>query len=114
MVFVASAVLGCSVCNAAIPGHESTGICIVYFTFPSKPFSFLHFKNFLSSAGRAVGPRTAGRHACHGRGGISGAFIRVRDGLFDNTGEIGPASREFLQTGMDRYAAWVKEHTGGS
>ncbi|HOE17371.1 MAG TPA: NAD(P)H-dependent oxidoreductase [Syntrophorhabdaceae bacterium] len=37
------------------------------------------------------------------------AFIQMKDGLFDETGSIGPASREFLQGWMDRYVAWVKK-----
>jgi len=38
------------------------------------------------------------------------AFIQVRDGLFDQTGDIGAGSRPFLQGWMDRYVAWVKKH----
>jgi chromate reductase, NAD(P)H dehydrogenase (quinone) len=40
------------------------------------------------------------------------AFIHVKEGLFDEAGDIGPASRGFLQNWMDRYVAWVKQHTG--
>ena len=39
------------------------------------------------------------------------AFIHAKDGLFDEAGNIGPASREFLQKWMDSYVAWVKTHT---
>ena len=39
------------------------------------------------------------------------AFIHAKDGLFDDAGNIGPASREFLQKWMDSYVAWVKTHT---
>ena len=39
------------------------------------------------------------------------AFIQYKEGLFDETGQIGPASRTFLQGWMDRYVAWVKQHT---
>lgn len=39
------------------------------------------------------------------------AFIHVRDGLFDEAGNIGADSRPFLQNWMDRYVAWVKKHT---
>jgi chromate reductase len=35
-------------------------------------------------------------------------LIHFRDGLFDEQGEIGLGSRQFLQTWMDRYVAWVK------
>lgn len=38
------------------------------------------------------------------------AFIHVKDDLFDGQGNIGPASREFLQNWMDQYVAWVKKH----
>jgi chromate reductase len=38
------------------------------------------------------------------------AFIQAKEGLFDEAGGIGQASKQFLQTWMDRYAAWVKEH----
>lgn len=40
------------------------------------------------------------------------AFIQAKDGLFDESGNIGPASKQFLQGWMDRYAAWVKKHVG--
>lgn len=38
------------------------------------------------------------------------AFIQVKDGLFDDDGDIGPASKNFLQNWMDRYVAWVDRH----
>lgn len=38
------------------------------------------------------------------------AFIQAKDGLFDESGCIGPESKPFLQKWMDRYAAWVKKH----
>ena len=37
-------------------------------------------------------------------------FIQVKDGLFDEAGNIGADSKQFLQSWMDRYVAWVKEH----
>jgi len=37
-------------------------------------------------------------------------FIQVKEGLFDEAGNIGPASRAFLQGWMDKYVAWVKQH----
>lgn len=40
------------------------------------------------------------------------AFIHVKDDLFDGEGNIGPASRQFLQNWMDQYVAWVKTHVG--
>ena len=38
------------------------------------------------------------------------AFIHVREGLFDESGDIGAGSKKFLQNWMDRYVAWVKKH----
>ncbi|MGA9993245.1 MAG: NAD(P)H-dependent oxidoreductase [Thiobacillaceae bacterium] len=40
------------------------------------------------------------------------AFIHMREGLFDEAGNIGPDRREFLQSWMDHFVAWVKRHTG--
>lgn len=38
------------------------------------------------------------------------AFVHAREGLFDESGNIGADSRQFLQNWMDRYVAWVKKH----
>lgn len=40
------------------------------------------------------------------------AFIHAKDGLFDGAGNIGLNSKEFLQSWMDQYVAWVKKHAG--
>ncbi|MCL2635784.1 MAG: NAD(P)H-dependent oxidoreductase, partial [Betaproteobacteria bacterium] len=40
------------------------------------------------------------------------AYIQAKEGLFDADGNIGPASRKFLQGWVDRYVAWVKPHAG--
>jgi chromate reductase, NAD(P)H dehydrogenase (quinone) len=37
-------------------------------------------------------------------------FIQAKDGLFDDSGNIGQGSKQFLQDWMDRYASWVKIH----
>ncbi len=37
------------------------------------------------------------------------AFIHAKDGLFDNAGNIGPDSLDFLQGWMNHYVAWVKK-----
>ena len=37
-------------------------------------------------------------------------FVQMKDGLFDDTGHIGEASRKFVQGWMDRYVAFVKRH----
>lgn len=39
------------------------------------------------------------------------AFIQAKEGLFDESGNIGEASKKFLQTWVDSYVAWVKKHT---
>ena len=38
------------------------------------------------------------------------AFIHAKEGLFDETGNIGADSKQFLQNWMDRYVAWIKKH----
>ncbi len=40
------------------------------------------------------------------------AFIQVKEGLFDEKGDIGPGSRQFLQNWINLFAAWVKKHAG--
>lgn len=40
------------------------------------------------------------------------AFIHAKEGLFDEAGNIGPASQKFLQGWLDTYLAWVKRHAG--
>lgn len=40
------------------------------------------------------------------------AFLQMKDGLFEADGNIGAISRQFLQSWMDRYVAWVKKHAG--
>jgi len=37
-------------------------------------------------------------------------FIQVTQGLFDGAAEIGPASRDFFQTWMNAFVAWVDKH----
>jgi chromate reductase len=38
-------------------------------------------------------------------------FIQVKDGLFDEVGDLDAGSKQFLQNWMNRYVAWVKKHT---
>lgn len=38
------------------------------------------------------------------------AFVQNKEGLYDDAGNIGEASRKFLQGWMDRYVDWVKKH----
>ena len=39
------------------------------------------------------------------------AFLQMKDGLFDEAGNIGPASHAFLQGWMAKFVAWVKRHS---
>jgi len=39
------------------------------------------------------------------------AFLQAKDGLFDDAGNIGEASRKFLQSWVDKYVAWIKKHS---
>lgn len=39
------------------------------------------------------------------------AFLQMRDDMFDASGAIGEGSRAFLQKWIDRYTAWVKQHS---
>jgi len=41
------------------------------------------------------------------------AYIRVTEELYDQDGNIGPASRDFLQNWMDHFVAWVKRFADG-
>ncbi len=38
-------------------------------------------------------------------------FIQLKDGLFDEAGNIGEGSKPFLQNWMKQYAAWIKQHS---
>ncbi|PKN51815.1 MAG: NADPH-dependent FMN reductase [Deltaproteobacteria bacterium HGW-Deltaproteobacteria-13] len=38
------------------------------------------------------------------------AFIQMKEGLFDDAGNIGEGSKQFLQNWMDKYCALVKKH----
>ncbi len=38
------------------------------------------------------------------------AFIHHKEGLYDADGNIGEASKKFLQSWVDAYVAWVKQH----
>lgn len=42
--------------------------------------------------------------------GLPEAFIQVKDGLFDEAGDIGADSKKFLQDWMFQYIAWVRQH----
>jgi chromate reductase, NAD(P)H dehydrogenase (quinone) len=39
------------------------------------------------------------------------AFIQFKEGLVDESGNIGEANKQFMQNWMDRSIAWVKKHT---
>jgi chromate reductase, NAD(P)H dehydrogenase (quinone) len=36
-------------------------------------------------------------------------YVQIKEGLFDEAGDIGPGSKQFLQSWMDRYVEWVKK-----
>ena len=38
------------------------------------------------------------------------AFVHAKEGFFDAEGNVGGATRKFMQGWMDRYVAWVKWH----
>lgn len=40
------------------------------------------------------------------------AFVHVKDGMFDDNGDIGAGSKEFLQNWMNTYVAWIKKQAG--
>lgn len=40
------------------------------------------------------------------------AFVQLKEGLYDEAGNIGSGSKQFLQGWMDRYVDWVKKHNG--
>jgi len=37
-------------------------------------------------------------------------FLQMKDGLFDADGNIGEASKAFVQGWLDKYIDWVKKH----
>ncbi|MDR3568403.1 MAG: NAD(P)H-dependent oxidoreductase [Syntrophobacteraceae bacterium] len=37
-------------------------------------------------------------------------FLQAKEGLFDESGNIGASAKDFLQEWMNRYVAWVKMH----
>jgi len=40
------------------------------------------------------------------------AYLQMREGMFDDEGNIGPASRQYLQNWTDHYAAWIRKYAG--
>jgi chromate reductase len=38
------------------------------------------------------------------------AYLQMREGMFGNEGNIGPASRQYLQNWMDHYVAWIRKY----
>ena len=38
------------------------------------------------------------------------AYLQVREGMFDDAGNLNEASRKFLQNWMDHYIAWIQKH----
>jgi chromate reductase len=42
--------------------------------------------------------------------GLPEVYVQIREGVFDDGGNIGAFSKPLLQAWMDRYVAWVKKH----
>jgi chromate reductase len=42
------------------------------------------------------------------------AFIHVKDGFFDEAGNISEDSKKFFQKWIDKYSAWIKKHVSVS
>lgn len=42
------------------------------------------------------------------------AFVQMKEGLFDENGDIGEASAKFVRGWMDRYVAWVKTYAASA
>ncbi|MGA9085538.1 MAG: NADPH-dependent FMN reductase [Methanoregula sp.] len=40
------------------------------------------------------------------------AYLQMREGMFDDAGNIGAGSRAYLQNWMDHYCAWIKKNVG--
>lgn len=40
------------------------------------------------------------------------AFLQVKDGMFDANGDIGEASKAFIQNWVNHYVSWIKQHVG--
>lgn len=40
------------------------------------------------------------------------AFLQAKEGLFDEAGNIGAGSRDFLQNWMNQYVDWIRQHAG--
>src|SRR5208283_3649825 len=40
------------------------------------------------------------------------AYLQMREGMFDDSGNIGAGSRAYLQNWMDHYVAWIKKNAG--
>jgi chromate reductase len=38
------------------------------------------------------------------------AFLQAKEGFFDDAGNIGEGSKKFLQSWLNTYTAWVKQH----
>lgn len=39
------------------------------------------------------------------------AYLQMKEGFFDDTGNIGESSKKFLQGWMDQFVAWVKKYS---
>jgi chromate reductase len=103
--------------NRSVPGVLKNAI-----DHASRPYGQSAWKGkpagVLGASGGAIGTALAQQHLRNILAyldvptlGQPEAFIQVKDGLFDEAGNIGADSKPFLQNWMDRYVDWVKKHT---
>ena len=102
--------------NRSIPGVLKNAI-----DHASRPYGQSAWKGkpagVLGASGGAIGTAMAQQHLRNILAyldvptlGQPEAFIQVKDGLFDEDGNIGEDSKPFLQNWMEKYVDWVKEH----
>ena len=102
--------------NRSIPGVLKNAI-----DHASRPYGQSAWKGkpagVLGASGGAMGTAMAQQHLRNILAyldvptlGQPEAFIQVKDGLFDEDGNIGEDSKQFLQNWMEKYVDWVKEH----
>ena len=103
--------------NRSVPGVLKNAI-----DHASRPYGQSAWKGkpagVLGASGGAIGTALAQQHLRNILAyldvptlGQPEAFIQVKDGLFDEAGNLGADSKPFLQNWMDRYVDWVKKHT---
>ena len=102
--------------NRSVPGVLKNAI-----DHASRPYGQSAWKGkpagVLGASGGAIGTALAQQHLRNILAyldvptlGQPEAFIQVKDGLFDEAGNLGADSKPFLQNWMEKYVDWVKEH----